>query len=549
MPLLPHNFPTLRQAGNGNHRPSVLLLGAGMSHNVVPMPGALLADKRADAEAKLGYTSALPLLPSPPATHLYEWADEIMTQLIANGDPNPKLTLAESLDIPQDSRWLGCVSTQRNTPRHRVIARFAREGLWDQIWSLNWDCVQESAFENVGIKRHGQDDGMPWTTVFNVFLTAAQCAQMGEQYSIRVIKPHGCVMGLVDAQQARDGGNNALALDLSERFLITATELASLAPSAGGNAAQQFIFATLCVKLCSHPFVVAGWSASEKYLIDYMNANVRPQLMHQNRQPPLAVDELSVIDREFNGNGHTQLASFYGKNAASAHIHVEQAGLTTNQFFLWLQALYAVGRLDLHANVEDKTAIAELTAMIGQPIDVSVFIIDWVDNFLPVWVRLCWRCGLVMCNKRDGQAVASEDIDLESRDEHIPWNLPNLLRPELKTAARLLAALQRSGSADEWDYEKFPGGLYRNNQLVIPLPVWNGPPPNDLRGLKALIDAIGLHGAGCIDNLAVVFLGLDPAIGIQDKTKLELKELVASNLVMARFARGDDIEEIELEDI
>jgi hypothetical protein len=204
--------------------------------------------------------------------------------------------------------------------------------------------------------------------------------------------------------------------------------------------------------------------------------------------------------------------------------------------------------LNLFANNADKAAIAELTAGIEQPPDISAFVIDWVDNFLPVWVRLCWRCGLVTCLDRNAQAVAIEDINLESRDEHIPWTLPNIARPELTTAARFLAALHRSGNANEWDYEKFPGGLYRNNQLVIPLPVWNSRPPNDLRGLKALIDAITKHGAGCIDDLSVVFLGPDPAIVILNKTKLELKELVARDLAMARFARGDNIDEIKLED-
>jgi hypothetical protein len=100
-----------------------------------------------------------------------------MAQLEARGNPNPKLALAQSLDIPSEPRWLGGVATQRNTPRHRVIARFARERLWDQIWSLNWDCVQESAFENVGIKHNAPDANLPWPTTYNTFITAADCAQ------------------------------------------------------------------------------------------------------------------------------------------------------------------------------------------------------------------------------------------------------------------------------------------------------------------------------------------------------------------------------------
>jgi len=208
MPHLPHNFHTLRQNGVGSYRPTVLMLGAGMSYGLVPGPGTLLAEKRASAEVKLGCTTTLPLSPSPPANHLYEWADEIRTQLIARGDRNPKLTLAQSLDIPSEPRWLGCVTTQRHTPRHRVIARFAREGLWDQIWSLNWDCVQESAFENVGIKRGGEDALLQWPTVFRSFVTAADCSGPGELHTVKVIKPHGCVMALVEAEVARKKGDN-----------------------------------------------------------------------------------------------------------------------------------------------------------------------------------------------------------------------------------------------------------------------------------------------------------------------------------------------------
>lgn len=319
------------------------MLGAGMSWDLVPLPGKLLEEKRAKAESRLGFTSALPVSPNPPAEDLYQWADDIRNELIARGDLNSKLTLAESLDIPNEDRWLGCISTQRNAPRHRVVARFARERLWDQIWSLNWDCVQESALENVGIKRQASDGGMPWPTVFNTFITAAECAQMGESNSIRVLKPHGCVMALVEAQKARDSGNAPRSRELSERFLITATELKSLDPAIANNPAQQFIFATLCTRLSSLPFVIAGWSASEQYLIDHIDMKVRPVLIDHNRQPPLAPDEFSVIDRQFNPNGHTTLAGFYGKNSASAHIDVGQPGFGTDEFFLWLQALYAVG--------------------------------------------------------------------------------------------------------------------------------------------------------------------------------------------------------------
>ena len=549
MPALPHNFPTLRHCGNGNHRPPVLILGAGMSYGLVPLPGRLLAEKRANAENVLKCFSDVPVDQDPSPKHLYQWAEDICNALNDRGDKTPKLTLAEALDILNEKCWLGSISTQRNTPRHRVIARFAREGLWYQIWSLNWDCVQESALENVGIKRGAADKQVPWPTVFNTFVTAADCAQMGEANSIKLIKPHGCVMALVKAQRVKAIGDIAYSNALSERFLITASELNKLSPDVVNAAGQQFIFATLLTALSSHPFVVAGWSVSEQYLIDRIKVAVEPLLQHPNRQPQIAADELSIIDRQFNLHGHAALAESYGKNAATTHIDVGQPGFDTDRLFLWLQALYAVGFLRSRTDINDCAALDELAAEIEQPPDNPTFSISWVDNFLPVWVRLCWRCGLVVCENHNAERVKIDDIALESRDEHIPWRLPGIARPELVAASRLLAALHRSGRAIDWDYSLFPGGFYQNFHLVIPLPIWASDPPNDLRGLKPLIDAIKQHGEGYIVKLSLIFVGPDSSIVIKDDLKQICKQLVARYLSMARFANADKIGEIRLEDL
>lgn len=356
-------------------------------------------------------------------------------------------------------------------------------------------------------------------------------------------------MALVEAQQAKAIGNVGRSVTLSERFLITATELSSLDPSVANAPAQQFIFATLLTSLCSQPLVVAGWSASENYLIDRINCDVRPVLQNPDRQPPLADDEMSVIDRVFNNEGHITLASFYGKNAATAHIDVGQPGFSADDLLLWLQALYAVGFLRLRAPAIDQPALDELAAEIEQPPNDPVFTISWVDNFLPVWVRLCWRIGLVACENRNAEQVEIDEVALESRDEHIPWTLPNIQRPELTAASRIVAALQRSGHGTHWIYDQFPGGMYLDFRLVIPIPIWVSVPPNDLRGLKPLIDTIKQLGAGYIEHLALLFVGPDPASVIPDDTKRVWKQLVARDLSMARFANADDIEDIRLEDL
>src|ERR1041385_3852039 len=167
MATVPHNFPQLRRCNTGVHRPSILILGAGASVGLVPGPSDLLAEKRVSAETKLNYPSAPSTGPTPSS--LYEWAEAMITHLRSKGDPNPKLTLARSLDIPSDRpRWIGNTSVMRSTPRHRVIARFARERLFEQVWSLNWDCRQESAFESVGLSREvtAKSSFNVWPTIY-----------------------------------------------------------------------------------------------------------------------------------------------------------------------------------------------------------------------------------------------------------------------------------------------------------------------------------------------------------------------------------------------
>lgn len=371
---------------------------------------------------------------------------------------------------------------------------------------------------------------------------------MGEAYNVKIVKPHGCVGALVDAELAENHGDHPVSVMLAERFLITESELNALKAEPGIDGTQHFVFANLSAKLCTQPFVVAGWSAAEKYLLDHIDATVRPAL---EPRYPLPEDELSIIDISFNTEGHTRLASFYGKDGHSAHICVEPTNFTTDQLFLWVQALHALGCLHSRSLPTDKAALAELAAEIQQPPNAPAFVIEWADNFLPAWVRLCWRCGLIKCQNRACQPISINDIHLESRDEHIPWAMLELgiPRPELIAAAQLLAALHRSGTARDWNFEMFPGGLYRGNHLVIPLPAWESAIPNDLQGLKALMNAIKQHGQGYIDRLSVSFLNQDPAQTIPDNRKRMLKELVASQLGMMSFPTGDTIEEMNLEDL
>jgi len=159
MPELPHKFQTLRQEpdGSGATRQCIVVVGAGFSHGLVPMAERLFVDRHQSVQDELGCTT------SGAATDLYLWADEILQQLQQrNGNAPPKLQLAEALGIMTDLRWRGANRDGPVEPRHRIIARFARENRLNSIWSLNWDCLLENALGRVGLSRGVPRADLPW---------------------------------------------------------------------------------------------------------------------------------------------------------------------------------------------------------------------------------------------------------------------------------------------------------------------------------------------------------------------------------------------------
>lgn len=147
-PNVPHTFEQLRV---GVRRP-FLMAGAGLSWGLVPGPDALLAARRATAEAELGCSTTVD---SASAGALYKWAEEILAQLTARAEPAPKLKLAEALGLLSEAYWIAEVGLplRGTTPRHRVLVRLARENRCVSIWSFNWDSHIENALERVGFDR------------------------------------------------------------------------------------------------------------------------------------------------------------------------------------------------------------------------------------------------------------------------------------------------------------------------------------------------------------------------------------------------------------
>ena len=85
------------------------------------------------------------------------------------------------------------------------MARFAREGQFDSIWSLNWDCLLENALERVGLDRDKPRPDLPWKTGYTTFITVKDYTGAGDLWAVTVFKPHGCVRSLDEARAALAG--------------------------------------------------------------------------------------------------------------------------------------------------------------------------------------------------------------------------------------------------------------------------------------------------------------------------------------------------------
>ena len=417
---------------------------------------------------------------SPPATTLYAWAGEILSQLKQrNGTTPPKLVLAEALGITRDPSWRGGNRGGPVEPRHRVLARFAREGRFDSIWSLNWDCLLENALERVGLDRHKASTALPWKTRYSTFITVRDYRVAGGPCSVTVFKPHGCVRSLDEARAAVDRGEVEEARRLSDRFLITADELKT--PRFDRQATQQHIFWNLMTSLARLPLISLGWSASEEYICKLVEEGVQPVL--RERTPK--ADELSIIDIDFNPEGHRRLATAHGRTQAEAHVPVDSGprGFTLDALWLWLQALYTVQYL--HRYHPERTQLSVAFESLEKPRGAD-WLLWWADERFPAWCRLCWRAGIVRC-LASGRRVPPESLDIDGDDAHVPIDIPNCERPDLIAAGDVLATLW--DKQPQWDFQRFPGALFEaaTGRLVLPVPTWASPVAHSDQALIPLV--------------------------------------------------------------
>jgi hypothetical protein len=335
------------------------------------------------------------------------------------------------------------------------------------------------------------------------------------------------------AQEAMAKRDVPKALALSDGFVITVNDIEKIKPNAA-DPTRQVLYNKLSDQLIGYPLVAAGWRASEPCLIELFRNYVEPV----KNQGGLTQDELTLVNVEFQP-GHKNLAGCYHLSQADCFVQVFGNGFNTDKLFLWVQALYALDHLRKHAHELLKPRLKSFWDSLQQPV-LDHFVFNWADSFLSTWVRLCWRAGLVPC-PCDGRPVASHDISMESRDEHIPWNIAHIERPDLAGAAAVLCTI--ADATTTWDFSTFPGALWTDSDcsLIIPLPAWTGCQKLDnLRGLKPLADSIGRDMAR-VSRLSIFPVSIAPDEVVSEETTMILKRCLARELPHAHFAQVENI--------
>jgi len=502
-----------------------------MSVGHAPLVKELLS-KRYDAETRLGISSGVALSVDDEEAAFYSWAESFLEKIEASSGDFPykdsKLNLAWSLGILDEPRWLAreTLPLRGNTPRHRAIARLAVEGRIHALVCLNWDCLLEAAFESIGLPRGKPNEMRPGKLkAYDVLIYDGDFSTTASTDRLRLLKPHGCVRDLQLAKELESAGKAAH----KPVFRIAKTELEKVKDNSGIVEAIRF-------HLRGHPLVSAGWAISEPYL-QAMIAEL------QAVSPSMQSDSIGVVDINWS-EGHEKAAAAFGKAQNASYFQVQKAPTSpnTDSLFQWIFARYALRLIRTFAPASVVGSIEDLCEQF-KTYQTSALATKWCDDFLPSWIRVCWRAGGVPYKLESGVVLQPFQLPTGPRDFHVPLDAgggPNQVRPDLSSAAVLLAALEKA--KHNWAFDLFPGALWNEDgkRLVIPVPGWIGTDKlNDLQGIQPLVEALRREGGiGNVNELRLLALGPDgeAAVSVSEKAMLEAsvrRQMPQSKLAMS----------------
>jgi hypothetical protein len=484
-----------------------------------PFAQVLLQDHRETIEKKYAISTSLPKGGPYKPEDLYKWADEVIAALVAKGIPNPKLELAIDLRVPSDHARFGALPTRvASRPRHRVLARLAKERLVLQFWTVNWDCHIENAFELAGLKRATDSTAEPWRQHYFVKVIPSDKPCTPDDKTVDIHKPHGCARAIFVASRSSDSD---VREGQSNQFLIGKDELEKTVPAAPGQICN---YSSLVDAITEDQFVVIGWAVSEEYLQKFIEDSCKGEKARQS----LPDDSLSQVDIAWNGNGHECLARTFQTTKDRAFIEIEKRsdGRPQDDLFLWINALYSLDQLILKADAADKPDLEELRTKLETNKGADQCVLDWFDHFLPAWVRTCWRNRLVPCTVGDVQLDVTT-FDMKCLEYFVPHTRVQSSL-DLKVAARILAWQIREGRLEMYDYAKCPGAFVQRNNMIVPMPASNMLEANWLYGGKSLYDT-WVDNIGGIKTVSVLLAPFPLDSLINDAAKERSKKQLARN--------------------
>lgn len=465
----------------------------------------------------------------------YALAEAILGKLTSDGKSytESRLWLAEGLGMLDDRCWFGEIGLplSGNTPRHRVLARFAVEKRLRAIISLNWDALLEAALESVGLVE-GSSPSRPWEiTTYARVVDDTHMPLLARAHVFPVVKPHGCVRELERARDQLRSGETVGPVT----FKLTSTELAALTSGQG-----HVVDTNVRNYISECPLIGIGWRASEGYL-----RNAIVEIANKVKRPE--PDAFTLIDICWNSN-HSDIAAAYQKSEVESFAQVSKdAEPSSDCLLLWLQARYALHCMIGMVSAAERTSLSQILRQIDQP-DCTHPALRWADFWLPTWVRLCWRAGAMQgVDPQTNRMIGPSEIPVTPRDAHIPLRGMALERRDLRAAATLLMSLGKS--LDCFRFDLFPGGLLdmKEHCLYLPLPGWKAPvPSSDLAALMPLTEA--LSGLGYVRKLHLLCLNdrnepLDQAL--QNQLEAQVRRLMP----LTSFAAEGGLSWVELEEV